>query len=465
MNSTGSSLILLLVLVLLQAILTAMYYALSNTRKAYLRELAEDGNIVARRTLILAESATSLLTSQQYVSLFLSICSTAVLVRYVLPGFENGLIEMGIQNRLATFLVFVVALPFFALLVLLLGHQVPSAVISGRADHFAMMVSSPMSVLINGLAPILVFIQPISQWIGRLMGGSGTVTFVTQEEIKTLVDAGSEEGVIEDEEKEMIYSVFRFSDTLAREVMVPRIDVEALDIDTALEEAMDVIIKVGHSRIPVFEESIDDIKGLLYAKDLMALWRNGTHTSTRLKDILREAYFIPESKKAGDLLTEMQARKIHLAIVIDEYGGTAGLVTIEDLLEEIVGEIRDEYDVYEEEPYEKISETEYICLAGLDLDDLNDLLDIDLPTDENDTLGGYIFTALGEVPEVGDKVNEHGVEMEVLTLDGRRIHKVRVKKLDKEPVIEEDTEVEATPAEDTPVANSETVKSDDTPTA
>lgn len=459
-SSTGSSFILLLVLVLLQGILTAMYYAISNTRKSYLRELAEDGNSTAARTLTLAENATPLLISQQYVSLFLSICSTAVLVRFVLPPLEDTLNEVGIAGRMATFIIFVLALPFFALLLLLLGNQVPSAVISGRADQFAMTVSRPMSVLVHGLAPILFLIQPISQAIGRLLGGSGTVTVVTQEEIKTLVDAGSEEGVIEDEEKEMIYSVFKFSETLAREVMVPRIDVEALDIETSLTDAMDMIIRVGHSRIPVYEESIDDIKGLLYAKDLMVLWRNGTHQTMQLRNILRDAYFIPESKRAGDLLAEMQERKVHLAIVIDEYGGTAGLVTIEDLLEEIVGEIRDEYDVYEEEPYEKISETEYICLAGLDLDDLNELLDIDLPTDENDTLGGYIFTALGEVPEVGDKVTEHGVEMEVLTLDGRRIHRVRVKKLDKAPA--PDVE-EALPAEATD--NTETVKTDDTPTA
>lgn len=439
-----SNLVLLVALVLLQGLLTAMYYALSNTRKTILREHAEQGNRAALRTLTLAEDATPLLLTQQFVSLFLSICSTAVLVKFLLPGIENRFRDLGVTEQVATLATFAVVLPLFAFLVLMIGSQFPSAIVSGRPESFAMFVSRPMSWLVYGLAPFLRITQPFSQAVGRLLGGSGTVSVVTEEEIKTMVDAGSEGGVIEDEEKEMIYSVFKFSDTLAREVMVPRIDIEALEINVRLEEALDKIVQVGHSRIPVYEGTIDNIKGLLYAKDLLLLWRRGEQNSKKLADILRDPYFIPESKKAGDLLAELQALKIHLAIVVDEYGGIAGLVTIEDLLEEIVGEIRDEYDVLEEESYEQISENEYICLAGIDIDDLNELMDIDLPTDENDTLGGFIFTELGKVPEVGDKVTADGVEMEVLTLDGRRIYKVRVRRLETSEVNKND-EREPTP--------------------
>jgi CBS domain containing-hemolysin-like protein len=236
----------------------------------------------------------------------------------------------------------------------------------------------------------------------------------------------------------MIYSVFKFGDTLVREVMVPRIDIVALSADATLQEALDTIIEAGHSRVPVYEDSIDNIRGILYAKDLLSHWRD-KRTDFSLVQILREPYFVPETKKAGELLEELRARETHIAIVSDEYGGTAGLVTVEDLIEEIVGEIKDEYDFAEEAPYEMISETEYIFTAGFDLDDLNEMLDVSLPTDENDTLGGYIFTILGKVPQVGDKVYFNDtLEMEVLTLKGkRRIHKVRVRKIEEDEAVPE----------------------------
>jgi CBS domain containing-hemolysin-like protein len=223
----------------------------------------------------------------------------------------------------------------------------------------------------------------------------------------------------------MIYSIFQFGDTMTREVMVPRIDVVALDIHTPLEEALNTIVQAGHSRIPVYEDSIDHVRGVLYAKDLLSLWQNGD-TSRPIRDVLRPAYFVPETKKADDLLAEMQARKVHLVVVVDEYGGTAGLVTLEDLIEEIVGEIRDEYDLNEEEVYQKVGDFEYLVDAGIDLDDLNRLLNTGLPTDESDTLGGFVLSKLGEVPSEGARIHTDGLDMEVLSVDDRRIRKIRV---------------------------------------
>ena len=247
----------------------------------------------------------------------------------------------------------------------------------------------------------------------------------------------------------MIYSIFQFGDTLAREVMVPRIDLVALEIDTPLPEALSTIVDAGHSRIPVYEESIDHIRGLLYAKDLLVVLRDG-HMERPLREILRPAHFVPESKKAVDLLQDLQQRKIHMVIVVDEYGGTAGLVTIEDLIEEIVGEIRDEYDFNEEEVYQKVGENEYICDAGIDLDDLNRLLDVSLPTDESDTLGGYIFSQLGKVPVEGEQIEADGLHMEVLSVDDRRIRKIRVIRIPppSEETAEDDAPAEAPSAPD-----------------
>jgi CBS domain containing-hemolysin-like protein len=236
------------------------------------------------------------------------------------------------------------------------------------------------------------------------------------------------EATIEAEEREMIASIFTLRQTTAREVMVPRIDIVALEVETPMLDALDTIIRMGHSRIPVFEESVDNIVGILYAKDLLAYLRDGK-TAVPLRDILRPAHFVPESKKADELLQELQQSRVHIAIVVDEYGGTAGLVTIEDVLEEIVGEIQDEYDA--EEPFiEVVSDVEAICNARVDLDDLNRAMDLQLPTEESDTLGGLIYSELGRVPLVGDKVElaEEGVTFYVLSVAGRRITKVRVVK-------------------------------------
>jgi CBS domain containing-hemolysin-like protein len=225
-------------------------------------------------------------------------------------------------------------------------------------------------------------------------------------------------------EEEMIYSVFALGDTLAREVMVPRIDIVALDVGSSLEQALDVVICAGHSRIPVYEGSIDNVVGVLYAKDLLKLWQD-KQEAVALGEILRQAYFVPESKKVDGLLEDMQQRKVHIVIVVDEYGGTAGLVTIEDIVEEIVGEIQDEYDA-EEPLVEQTGDHEYVFSARVDLDDFNRLIGTEFPTEMGDTLGGFIYSQLGKVPVPGESVRFDGLVIEVLTVTGRRIRKVRV---------------------------------------
>jgi CBS domain containing-hemolysin-like protein len=277
-----------------------------------------------------------------------------------------------------------------------------------------------------------------------MFGARGDVAYVTEEEIKTLVDAGSEEGVLEDEEKEMIYSIFQFGDLIAREIMIPRIDIVALDAEEPLDAALDLILKKGHSRIPIYEDTIDNVIGLIYAKDLLKLWRDQKGiVGRKVREMIRPAYFIPESKKAGDLLADLQQRKIHLAIVVDEYGGTAGLVTIEDLIEEIVGDIQDEYDPDEEAEYTRLSDDEFLFDAGINLGEVNDLLDVELPTDESDTLGGYVFSVMGKVPLAGEVIRENDLMITVETITGRRIRKVRVQKVPTPAELEKERDAEA----------------------
>jgi CBS domain containing-hemolysin-like protein len=210
--------------------------------------------------------------------------------------------------------------------------------------------------------------------------------------------------------------------------MVPRIDILALDAHTTLTEAVDVLLKTGHTRVPIYEESVDHILGVLYAKDLLRVWREGD-TSGLMRNLLRPAYFVPEAKKVDELLAEMQSQRVHMAMVVDEYGGIAGLVTMEDVVEEIVGEIQDEYDLAEESPYHELDDGEYIFQGRVDLDDINEVMGSQLTKDEADTLGGLIFSRLGRVPASGEWVQIDDLLLTVEHVSGRRIRKVRIKRV------------------------------------
>jgi len=247
------------------------------------------------------------------------------------------------------------------------------------------------------------------------------------DELINLVDAGQQEGFLEQEERKMIHSIFELGDTLAREIMVPRIDMLALEVNTPLDEAIDFLLKSGFTRVPVYQATIDKVLGLLYAKDLLRVWREGGQLAT-LKGLLRPAYFVPEAKKVDQLLAEMLSRRVHMAIVVDEYGGVAGLVTLEDILEEIIGEIQDEYDLEEELPFLELGDGEYIFQGRVDLDDFNEVLDSNLSKDEADTIGGLIYNRLGRVPASGETVQVDDLLLTVEQVSGRRIRKVRARR-------------------------------------
>lgn len=257
-------------------------------------------------------------------------------------------------------------------------------------------------------------------------------TPVTAEELKTWAAAANETGGLEPEERRMIQSIFEFGDILCREVMVPRMDVRSLDINTTVSEAIAAFIRTGHSRIPVYEDDLDNIVGILYAKDLlqhtdeMALQRS-------LEGLVRTAFFVPETKKVDELLREMQERGIHIAMVVDEYGGLAGLVTLEDILEEIIGEIRDEYDPAEEQPFQKLGENYYLVQGWMDLDEFNSVFESQLNRELAETIGGYIVAMLGKVPAGGEDVDLENWHVKVEQVSGRRIRKLHLHKLEEKP--------------------------------
>ncbi|NLG71850.1 MAG: HlyC/CorC family transporter [Chloroflexi bacterium] len=283
-----------------------------------------------------------------------------------------------------------------------------------------------LTPVVRVLLGIFAFLTLLPLGISRDAGVNLDVGTVTTDELKTLVDAGEEEGIFEQGERQMIYSIFQLGNTLAREIMVPRIDMVALDVNTPLSEAVDTMLSSGHSRIPVYEETVDKTLGLLYAKDLLRVWREGDQLSS-LRSLLRPAYFVPEAKKVDELLSEMQSQRIHMAIVVDEYGGVAGLVTLEDIVEEVVGEIRDEYDQAEEAPYQVMPNDEYIFLGRVDLDDFNEIMGSSISKEEADTIGGFIYSSLGRIPEVGETVEKDSLQLTVEQVSGRRIRKVRAR--------------------------------------
>ncbi len=425
MDDSLTGLVVLGAFIALNAASKMAYVALINASRSTLRELADEGNRRAEGALTLANDATRLLASQQLIDLLLRFAIALVTAVVLVPPLRAALIDAALSPAVASLLSYGGILLLVAMFTLIFGEMLPANIALGHATQIALWSVGPINALSRVLAPALRAMQWISGRFAAPFVERRASALVTEEEIMMLVDAGSEGGAIEDEEKEMIYSIFQFGDTLTREVMVPRIDMVALEINTPLKDALNVIVEAGHSRIPVYEESIDHIRGLLYAKDLLQAWRDG-QLDRPIREMLRPAYFVPESKKAVDLLTDLQQRKIHLAIVVDEYGGTAGLVTLEDLIEEIVGEIRDEYDVNEQEAYQQISEHEYLFDAGIDLDDFNRLLGVALPTDEGDTLGGYVFSRLGRVPLIGETIDTERLRIEVVDVDDRRIRKIRV---------------------------------------
>jgi len=284
-------------------------------------------------------------------------------------------------------------------------------------------------IRVTPLAWVLdVLLRPFSVVYLALLGNptpvERTLSSVTEDELKSWVEVGQTEGGLEKGERQMIYSIFHFGDTLCREIMVPRIDILALEADESVTDAIQALTLSGHSRVPVYDDTIDNVVGLLYAKDLLRTQLDQV-SPVNIRPFLRPAYFVPEAKKVDELLREMQSRSIHMAIVVDEYGGMAGLVTMEDIVEEIVGEIRDEYDQGEEHLYQRVSEDEFLLNGRIGLDDFNELLGTHLVTELADTLGGFIYGTIGRVPTGGEHVRVEDWDLSVEQVSGRRIRKVR----------------------------------------
>jgi putative hemolysin len=420
-GSAWLQLIILIVALILCGMASAAETALTSVSRIKLKNLAEEGDQHAIQIERLLAEPNKFLTT------ILVVNNVAVIVASSLATVLALRFSQTWGELISSIVI--------SLVVLIFCEITPKTAAVQNPLRWARLLLAPVQGAAWLLSPVVWLLTNITAAFVRMLGGQVKHgPFVTEEELRLLVTVGEEEGVLEEGETEMIRSIFDFADTTVREVMVPRIDMVTLSGDATVSEAVDLAMQGGFSRIPVYdaERGIDEIIGVLYTKDMLKQLREN-HSALPIRDLVRPAYFVPETKKLDDLLREIRQTRNHMVIVVDEYGSVAGLVTIEDLVEEIVGDIKDEYD-REENLYERVSEHEYIFDAKISIADFNDVMDADLGDEEGyETLGGFVYAQLDKIPSAGDTVTSGDLTFTVLATRGRRITQVRVVRNEKVP--------------------------------
>ncbi|CAN5493681.1 hemolysin family protein [soil metagenome] len=439
-----TTLLFILVLIAANAFFVTTEFALIAVRRSRIEQSARDGDRAAARLLAALTRAEELALAAQVgssaASLLLGFLAARIgqqlLVRIV-P--ETGSVALGAVRFDGTLALAVLLAIFVATcLHVVLGQQVPKFIGIQRAEWvLSRLTLIPLQLFTFLFRPVVWLLSRMVSGLARLLGLSpmGFHPLVhTPEEIRLLVAQSHEQGVVEEDERKMIHGVFEFSDTVAREVMTPRTDMIAVPLDITLDELIQVVITEGHSRLPVYEGSLDNIVGVLLTKDLLPLlWRPEERWEAfDVRRLMREPYFVPDTKPVGDILAQFRQQSVHLAIVLDEFGGTDGLLTMEDLLEEIVGEINDEHDVAEPDFF-ATPEGDVLMDGGTPISEVNERFELALPEEDFDTIGGFIFGALGRVPEVGDVVEVPGAltetRLQVEEVEERRVTRVRLTRL------------------------------------
>jgi putative hemolysin len=420
------SLVLIVVLVLLGAFFVAAEIALVTVRRTRMEQLAEEGHRGARRVLRLISQPGRFLAVIQIAITFVGLLAAAFAAESQTGGLRAFFGGFPALQPYADLLAVVIVTAIVSLVTILFGELLPKTLALAHAERYAIFFARPVEWLGRLLRPLVWALTETTSAITRLLGVKApNPNMISTEELKILVERGGEQGILEAEEEQMISAVMELGESRVHEVMVPRTHMASVPVTASFKQAVDIIVSEGHSRTPVYEGSVDNVVGMLYAKDLLPYVTSDTELP-ELRTLLRTPLFVPESMSVDDLLHEFQRRRVHIAVVLDEYGGTAGLVTIEDLLEEIVGEIQDEYDV-EEPMITRLSEDEARVDGRADVDELLELFDIQLDeadAEEYDTVGGLVYHHVGGIPHVGDRVELDGVTLTVESTDGRRVSKV-----------------------------------------
>lgn len=408
-----SQIIALVILLILSSIFSSTETALTTVNKIRMRTLSEAGNKKADRVLRVTENQgkmlSAILIGNNVVNLSASSLATSIAIE------RFGSVGAGIATGILT------------LLILIFGEIAPKTMATINADQISLWASGFIEFLMWILTPVIFIVNKLAMGVLLLfrVDPNKSQNAMTEEELRTIVDVGEESGVIETEEKEMIHNLFDFGDSEAKEIMIPRIDMTFVSKDATYQEVIEIFKEDKFTRLPVYEETTDNVVGILNMKDLLLCENPNTFS---IDEIMREPYFTFEHKNTADLFMEMRKSSISLAVVLDEYGVTAGMITLEDLLEEIVGEIRDEYDTDEEDAISQISDREYLVLGSTNLDDVNDELGTSFQSDDYDTIGGYCLELLDHLPECNEiTFAEDGTLLKIMAMDKNRIHKVSIK--------------------------------------
>ncbi len=431
MNAPIPEILFLVVLTVLEGFFVAGEIALVSIRRSRVDQLVDEDRPGAKRVRRLLDEPGRFLAVCQIGLTFIGFLASAFAAVSLSAQLSAALVSAGIGASTADTLALIAVTGVLALFTIVFAELVPKTLALAYAERFALVLAVPLDLLGRILSPVVALLTGITRAITRPFGADvNAEAQITAQELRLIVERGGEQGILEAEEEQMINAVIELGDRRLHQVMVPRVDIIGLRADASFDVAIDLIVDGGHSRVPVYETSVDEVVGILYAKDLLPFLKSEVAERPGLRTLLRTPVFVPESLSIDDLLHEFQRRKVHMAIVLDEYGGTAGLVTIEDLLEEIVGEIQDEYDV-EEPLVENIGEH----LARVDgraaIEDLLDIWDIKVELedqDEYDTVGGLVYHRIGGIPQVGDEIRVEGLHLTVESTDGRRVSKVLVER-------------------------------------
>jgi putative hemolysin len=452
-STTGNPVVVIrvvLLLILIGGFFAASEIALITVRRSRLSQLADDGNAAARTAHRLTADPGRFLATIQLAITFLGFLASAAGALALSGGLADLIagIPVSLISNAADAIAFVIITLVIALTSIIVGELVPKTLALSFPERLALLVARPIGWLEVLLNPIVWLVSRVSGFLVRLLGGTERpqAGYLSTEELKMLVESGAETGEFEEDEKEMIHGVIELGDKRVHEVMVPRIGIRAVNVDDPMDDVLDTIVRAGHSRLPVFEENLDNIVGILYAKDLLPYLKqdagsgsNGTD-AIDLRSIARPPVYVPESKAVDELLHEMQIAKRHIAIVVDEYGGTAGLITMEDVVEEIVGEIEDEYDL-PDESIERVNDRTIRIDGTFPIDDFNEQFGLSIPVEDFHTMGGFVFGLLGRAPEKGDSVEWDGLKLQVVEVEGSRIDRLTI--IFEEPNEEPQAEVVA----------------------
>lgn len=436
MGSIVGKLLLQVVLIGLNAFFAATEIAVVSLNATKLKKLEEEGDKRAKRLLKMVETPSSFLSTIQIAITLAGLLGSAFaadsFAGYIVDGVYNGLgltmIPVGVMNTIAMIITTLI-LSYFQLV---FGELVPKRIAMQKSFQVACFTSRVVVAVATVMRPVIWLLSVSTNGMLKLLRlkVEAEEETVTEEEIRMMIDLGGQKGTIDQEEQEWIENVFRFDDISVREAMTRTADVEAFSLDATDEEIIHTIRETGLSRYPVYNEDINDIVGILNARDF--LLERGAENPRSLKELLRSAYFVPESIHADDLFQDMQTKKVHIAVVIDEYGQTAGIITIEDLLEEIVGNIYDEFDPAEKPEMERLEDNLWRVNGGVFIDDLAEELDMEIPEDEDyDTVGGMIFSCLHTIPADGSQfdVQINGLDIHVEKIEDRRIEEALIRKL------------------------------------